>query len=124
MKEKLDSRIRNLQNKLNNDVEKNKLSNKDTLEISNEIDKLINHYYLLSMQERKYPINSNMKLYYNLSYEELKKLTIKNKEFPELEEWNCYAKENNLLSSESIKYISMLEWKYLKLKVKKDINKK
>lgn len=122
MEKKLNNEIRNLQSKLNTDAQKNKLHDMETLEISNKIDELINHYYLLSMQKRKFPTNSKMDLFYDASYKALKELTIKNNKFPQLEEWNKYAKENKLLSSESIKYISMLEWKYLKLRVNKEIN--
>ena len=75
------------------------------------------------MQLRKFPINSKMKTFYDASYKELIKITIKNGKFPELEEWNKYAKENNLLSTESMKYITELEWKYIRLKVNKEINK-
>ncbi len=121
MEKKLSNEIRNLQNELNNDVQSDELDNTKAIELSNKIDKLVNDYYLVSMYGRKFPANSNMKKYYELSYRELIKLTMKNNKFPSLEEWNKYAKENNLLSSESIKYISMLEWKYLKLKVNKQI---
>ncbi len=121
MEKKLSNEIRDLQNKLNSGIQNDKLDNLKAIELSNKIDKLVNDYYLVSMYGRKFPANSNMKKYYELSYKELVKLTMQNNKFPSLEEWNKYAKENNLLSSESIKCISMLEWKYLKLKVNKQI---
>ncbi len=124
MDEKLNKKIRNLQNQLNNGVEKNELYDENTIKLSNEIDELINHYYSLSMQERKFPINSKMYLFYERSYRKLVKMTKENKKFPELEEWNKYAKENNLLSTESMKYIIGVEWKYIKLKINREINKK
>lgn len=124
MKRELNHEIRNLQNKLNNGIEQNKLKDKQIIELSNEIDKLINHYYSLSIQSREFPMNSKMKLFYNESYKELIKMTIKNGKFPELEEWNEYAKENHLLSTESMKYITKLEWKYIRLRVNKEINNK
>ena len=123
MERKLNHEIKNLQSKLNNGIQQDKLNDKQIIELSNEIDKLINHYYSLSMQLRKFPINSKMKTFYDASYKELIKITIKNGKFPELEEWNKYAKENNLLSTESMKYITELEWKYIRLKVNKEINK-
>ena len=123
MERKLNHEIKNLQSKLNNGIQQDKLNDKQIIELSNEIDKLINHYYSLSMQVRKFPINSKMKTFYDASYKELIKITIKNGKFPELEEWNKYAKENNLLSTESMKYITELEWKYIRLKVNKEINK-
>lgn len=121
MEKKLSNEIRDLQNKLNSGIQNHKLDNLNAIEISNKIDKLLNDYYLISMYGIKFPSNSNMKKYYELSYKELIKLTIKNNKFPTLEEWNKFAKENNLLSSESMKYISTLEWKYLRLKVNKQI---
>ncbi len=121
MEKKLSNEIRDLQNKLNSDIQNNQIDNLETIGLSNKIDKLLNDYYLVSMYGRKFPTNSNMKKYYELSYKKLVKLTVQNNKFPSLEEWNEYARENNLLSSESMKYISMLEWKYLKLKVNKQI---
>lgn len=122
MEKKLSDKIRNLQNKLNSDIQNNQLYNLNSVELSNKIDKLVNDYYLVSTYGRGFPANCNMNKYYELSYSELIKLTVKNNKFPSLEEWNEYAKQNNLLSSESIKYISMLEWKYLRLKVNKQIS--
>ena len=37
-------------------------------------------------------------------------------EFPTIEEWNHYAKENDLLNSESLKYISDRSWHDLRNK--------
>lgn len=122
MDRKLNYEIENLQNKLNNGIKQNKLSNKEIVEISNDLDKLINHYYSLSLQTREFPMNSKMKAFYDESYKELIKMTKKNNKFPELEEWNEYAKKNHLLSTESMKYITKLEWKYIRLKVNKEIN--
>lgn len=124
MEEKLKNEIRNLQNILNGGVENNNLNDEKALKLGNKIDKLINNYYSLSIPKREFPVKSKMKQFYDASYRELKRMTIKNNRFPELEEWNKYAKENNLLSSESMKYISRMEWKYLKLKIKRQINKK
>lgn len=124
MEKRLKNEIRNLQNILNNDVENNNLNDESALKLGNKIDKLINDYYSLSIPKKEFPIKSEMKEFYDASYRELKRITIENNRFPELEEWNKYAKENNLLSSESMKYISMMEWKYLKLKIKRQINKK
>ncbi len=124
MERKLNYEIKNLQSKLNNGIKQNKLSDKEIVEISNELDKLINHYYSLSLQTRKFPMSSKMKVFYDESYKELINMTKKNNKFPELEEWNKYAKKNHLLSTESMKYITKLEWKYIKLKVNKEINNK
>ncbi len=115
------SEIRVLQSKLNKNIEKYGLSDKRTIEISEKIDEYINYYYTL-IKERDYPKNSEMFLFYKESYDRLKKLAREIEKFPSAEEWNKYAKENSLLSAESIKYISMLDWNYLRVKVNREIN--
>ena len=87
------------------------------------LDDLISNYYK-SIPKREYSSTSIMKLFYDISYEELKKVTVKNDKFPEVAEWNKYAEQNDLLSSESMKYISILDWKYLRVKVNREINMK
>ena len=37
--------------------------------------------------------------------------------FPTIKEWNYYAKENNLLNSESLKYISGNSWHDLRNRI-------
>lgn len=123
MDRKLNYEIRDLQSKLNNELQQDSLHDGKTIKLSNEIDKLINHYYSLSSGVIKFPTNSKMNLFFEESYRELIKITKENKKFPELEEWNKYAKENNLLSTESMKYIIGVEWKYIRLKVNKEIKK-
>lgn len=116
MDKKIYNELKRLQSKLNRNIEKNGLQNSETINISNSMDQLINYYYFLA-NRRHYPLNSNMMLFYEIAYEKLKQITIKNNKFPEVKEWNIYAKENNLLSSESLKYISMLDWNFLKVKL-------
>lgn len=123
MNRKLYNEIKVLQKKLDKNIYKNGLKDKQTIQISNKIDELISNYYN-SIKKRKYPTESTMKLFYDISYEELKKNTMQNDRFPEVGEWNKYAREYDLLSSESIKYMSMLDWKYLRVKVNREINMK
>lgn len=115
------SEIRVLQNKLNKNIEKYGLSDKKTIELSEKIDAYINYYYA-TIKERQYPTGSEMFSYYRISYDKLKELTIEKEKFPSAEEWNKYAKEYGLLCSESMKYISMLDWNYLRVKINREIN--
>lgn len=116
-------RIKALQKKLNESIQKNGLSHKRTVQLSREIDDLINEYYN-SIEIRVYPTKSVIPYYYNVSYNRLQYLTYENNRFPTVAEWNTYAKENRLLSSESMKYVSKLNWDYLEIKVNREINMK
>lgn len=117
------SEIRVLQNKLDKNIEKYGLSDKKTIELSEKIDTYINYYYA-TIKERQYSTGSEMFLYYRMSYDKLKELTKENEKFPSAEEWNKYAKKHSLLCSESMKYISMLDWNYLRVKINREINLK
>lgn len=114
-------KIKTLQRRLDTNIKKHGLSHEKTIELSKEIDEYISYYYKMA-KERDYPKGSEMFLYYRISYDELKEFTKENGKFPSAEEWNKYAMENNLLSSESIKYVSMLDWTYLRVKVNREIN--
>lgn len=85
------------------------------------MDELINEYEE-SIKIVEYPKNSLILECYKKSYAELKKITEVFKKFPSVVEWNYYAKENDLLSHVSIEYISKLNWKYLKMKVERELN--
>ena len=85
------------------------------------MDILIKEYYD-SIKEVEYPKFSDMYLYYKKSYKELKDVTQQLEKFPTVQEWNKFAKENNYLSNVSIEYISRLNWKYLKIKVERELN--
>lgn len=110
-----------LQHRLDVNIKKHGLSDEKTIELSKAVDEYISYYYN-SIKERDYPKNSEMFLYYRISYDELKELTRENGKFPSAEEWNKYAMKNNFLSSEAIKYISMLDWTYLRVKINREIN--
>ena len=106
-------RIRNLRNKLHESIKKNGLDSDKTRKISDEMDKLINEYYD-NIQQIEYPTDSEMKVYYEQSYKQLKIVTQQLERFPSTQEWNKFAKENCLLSSMSMQYISKLNWNYYK----------
>lgn len=114
-------RIKNLRNKLHKSIKKNGLNSEETRKISDEIDVLIKEYYN-SIEEIKYPKDSEMLEYYNKSYETLKIMTQELKRFPQVKEWNKYAKENNYLSHLSLEYMSKLDWNYLQVKVERELN--
>ena len=116
--------IKVLQSKLNHNITKKGLSDSKTIELSEKIEQHINYYFKCIDKSIDYPKNNTMSILYKVAYQQLKDLTVELKRFPTVEEWNEYAKINNLLSSESIKYISKLNWKYLGVKVEREINMK
>lgn len=114
-------KIRSLRNKLHKSIKKNGLDSDETRKISDEMDKLINEYYD-NIQRISYPADSEMKVYYEQSYKQLKIVTQQLERFPYTQEWNKFAKENCLLSSMSMQYISKLNWNYLRAKVLRELN--
>lgn len=116
-------KISSLRNRLHKSIESNGLNSNKTRQISNKMDKLIKEYYD-SIKEEEYPEFSDMYLYYEKSYKALKDITEQLKKFPRVAEWNKFAKENNYLSHISLEYISKLDWNYLEIKVKRELNMK
>lgn len=100
-------RFERLRKKLNSSIEKYGLNSDKTNKISLRFDKLINSYY---KKETQYSHKSIMYKKYVESVNELEKITHDFAEFPSIPEWDQYAKQKDLLSSESIKYISGLNW--------------
>lgn len=114
-------RIKSLRNKLHKSIKKYGVNAEETRKISDEMDKLINEYYD-NIQRISYPTDSEMKVYYEQSYKQLKIVTQQLESFPSVQEWNKFAKENCLLSSMSMQYISKLNWNYLRTKVLRELN--
>ena len=114
-------KIERLRKKLHNYIEKFGLNSEQTQKVSKELDQLINEY---NKQQRVFAEGNKTGEAYKLSTKEIKKLTIENGEFPTIEEWNKIAKDHVLLNSESIKYISNLNWNELREKILYEINKK
>lgn len=110
------SEIEQLRNKLHEAIDKYGINAEETRKISVEMDKLLNN--------RGYNEKNLMYNKYLESMFELRKITKLFAKFPSVDEWNKYAKENLLLNSESIKYISGLNWHKLKDRIKNDLNKK
>ena len=100
---------------LHRNIEKYGLDSKEVREVSTQLDELINMYYGKDREE-------TMQAEYRVAYEELKRYTRENKEFPSVQKWDEYAKKNNLISSESLKFLSKLNWNKLRNKIKSEIN--
>lgn len=116
-------KIRKLRKELNESFNKNGVNSSKTRKISDKMDKLINEYYS-SIEERRFPISSEMDIHYRNSYNALKAMTEQLEKFPSVGQWNKFAKENNYLSNVSLEYISQLNWKYLQIKVEREKNMK
>lgn len=115
--------IRKCRKKLNDSVIKNGIQSFATRKLSDKMDDLINNYYK-SVEVVHFPDNSKMKDYYKRSCDEIKSITKELNKFPTISQWNQHAKENNLLSSASLQYITKLDWNYLRAKISKEINLK
>ena len=100
-------RFERLRKKLNDSIEKYGLNSEKTNRISLRFDKLINSYY---KKEVQYSHQSIMYKKYVESINSIEKITQDFAKFPSIPEWNKFAKEKDLLNSESIKYISGLNW--------------
>jgi len=74
----------------------------------------VNFHY---QNERQYKENNLMYQKYVESLKHLRKITKDFIEFPTIKQWNQYAKENDLLNTESIKYISGSSWHDLRSKI-------
>ena len=99
------SDFKELREKLHKSIEMSGLHSERTEKLSKRYNELVNLYY---QNEKQYHKNSSMHDSYLKSIKNLKKIT---------KEWNYYAKENNLLSSESLKYISGNSWHDLRNRI-------
>ena len=108
------SEIEELRQKLHRAIEEYGLNSEEVYKISIETDKLLN--------KRGYNEKNLMYNKYLESMFELRKISKIFGEFPTISEWNKYAKENYLLNSESIKYMSGLDWNMLRSRIKKEMN--
>lgn len=114
-KMKLETRIKRLKEKLDQEIKINGLDSKKARRYSIQIDFLINKYYNVEYPlEKKYEQNSELYRYYKTSFNKLKQLTRDFSKFPTIEEWNYFAKENNCLNHVSMQYISGLDWHRLR----------
>ena len=100
-----------LRKKLHDSIEKNGIDSEKTKKLSERFDKMVNNYY---KNEKQYHEDSLMHIKYLESIQSLKRITKDFVKFPSVQEWNYYAKEKDLLSSESLKYISGNNWHHLR----------
>ena len=108
------SDFKELREKLHKSIEMSGLNSERTKKISKRYNELVNLYY---QNEKQYHKNSSMHDSYLESIKSLKKITKDFVKFPTIKEWNYYAKEHNLLSSESLKYISGNSWHDLRNRI-------
>lgn len=105
--------VEELRKKLHEAIDIYGINSEEVYKISTEMDKLLN--------KRGYDDKNLMYNKYLDSMFELRKISKIFNEFPSVDEWNKYAKEKYLLNSESLKYISGLNWHKLKDKIKKEM---
>lgn len=122
MDSKLYIKIKRLRKKLDKSIEKNGVLSKETRDLSNKMDNMINMYYK-DIETRKYSKGSSMYKHYKESYRALKRYT-ERKKFPLVEEWDKYARENGYLSHLSIEYISLTNWREIEKLIIREINMK
>ena len=108
--------VEELRKKLHEAIEEYGINSEEVYKISTEMDKVLN--------KRGYDDKNVMYNKYLDSMYELRKISKEFGEFPTVEEWNQYAKTNYLLSSESLKYISGMNWHKLKNKIKQEMKLK
>lgn len=111
-------RFENLRNKLHISIEKYGLNSEETKKISNKFDELVNSYY---RNEIQYSEDSIMYIKYIESMKILRKITKVFSKYPTIDKWNKYAKEKHLLCSESLKYITGINWHDLRSRIKSEI---
>lgn len=114
-------KIKKLRIKLEKAIDDEGLNSNEVRELSDKMNELINEYEE-SIKTVEYPKNNEIFECYKKSYSALKKITADFKRFPSVEEWNQYAKNNDLLSHISLEYISELNWNYLRIKVERELN--
>ena len=115
----ISEQIEELRCKLHKELEKSGFETKKALKISEELDELIEKFYV----EKNMKKTNNNSLYteYMIAYNKLKELLVKNGIFPTEKEWNNIAKNEKYLNSRSIKYVSGVSWGNLKKKIKLEI---
>lgn len=89
---------------------------KNWLELKNKM--LANCFCRNSKKGRFYREGEFMGTMYDNSYQHLQLLTNILDEFPSIEQWNRYAKENLCLNSQSMQYIAGMNWHKLRDKIR------
>lgn len=112
--------IKKVRKKLNESVRTNGIQSDETRKLSDEMDILINHYYRsIQIVEIKDSVLING---YYKSYSYLKEYVKDITEFPTKTQWSKYATKHGCLNTESMRYISMLDWRHLEKRIRMEIN--
>ena len=113
--------IKGIRKKLDKAISKYGLESKETRKLSDYIDKKINEYYK-SIEQIEYPKNSEMEMYRKRSYNALKQITMENKKFPTVRQWNQIAKKQKYLSNISLEYMLKTNWNELRTRTLRELN--
>ena len=117
----ISEQIEELRCKLNKELEKSGFDTKKALKISEELDELIEKFYVEKNMKKTDNKNNSLYKEYMIAYNKLKELLKNNGIFPTEKEWNNIAKNEKYLNSRSIKYVSGISWRNLKKKIKLEI---
>lgn len=121
MKENNLKKIKGVRKKLHKAISAYGINSEETRKFSDEIDKKINEYYK-SIEQVKYPRNSNMNEYKEKSYQKIKEIVLNTKKFPTVKQWEKIAKEESFLSHISLEYMMKSNWNNLRVKTLRELN--
>lgn len=113
----ISEQIEELRCKLHKELEKSGFDTKKALKISEELDELIEKFYVEKNMKKTDDKNNSLYKEYMIAYNKLKELLKNNGIFPTEKEWNNIAKNEKYLNSRSIKYVSKSSWGNLKKKI-------
>ena len=113
----ISEQIEELRCKLHKELEKSGFDTKKALKISEELDELIEKFYVEKNMKKTDNKNNSLYKEYMIAYNKLKELLKNNGIFPTEKEWN----NEKYLNSRSIKYVSGISWRNLKKKIKLEI---
>lgn len=114
----ISEQIEELRCKLHKELEKSGFDTKKALKISEELDELIEKFYVEKNMKKINDKNNSLYKEYIIAYNRLKEIFKKDGTFPTEKEWNNIAKNEKYLNSRSIKYVSGISWVNLKKKIR------
>ena len=114
----ISEQIEELRCKLHKELEKSGFDTKKALKISEELDELIEKFYVEKNMKKTNDKNNSLYKEYIIAYNRLKELFKEDGTFPTEKEWNNIAKNEKYLNSRSIKYVSGISWVNLKKKIR------
>lgn len=108
-------RLEGIRGELHMVINKYGIKSKEAIKKSEEFNEVLNLYYRIATE---FSEDNLMNEKYVESIKVLKRVDKDFAKFPTVDEWNKYAKEHDLLSSESIKYITGVNWHDIRNKIK------